>query len=382
MKESADAVVVGGGIIGAAVTYELSKRGLSVVLIERNTLASCATYASAGMLAPASDSLAREPAIDLCFESYHMWSSFKDEVEEAGGVPIDFRSGILRVAGEEEEEATLKQQAAWAGERGLHMPWLSPEEALEVEPALSPEIRGGIFSADEHNVNPPRVVEAMRRAAIELGAEFREHTPVTALARENGRVTGVMTPGGETSAGTVVLAVGAWGCEAGEWLGMDVPVHPVRGQVAYLNKLARPLRHTVLRGIHYASPRNDGTTLIGCTREHGVGYRVETTVAGMGGSSAAWRRSSPAPARPACITRGPDCAPGAPTTCPSSAPRLRPRTSSSPPATTPAASSSRPSPRASSPTSSPRAATTPARWRRGASPEAPHDADAHGAAST
>ncbi len=283
MKKSADAVVVGGGIIGAAVTYELSKRGLSVVLIERNTLASCATYASAGMLAPASDSLSREPAIDLCFESYHMWSSFKDEVEEAGGVPIDFRSGILRVAGEEEEEATLKQQAAWAGERGLHIPWLSPEEALEVEPALSPEIRGGIFSANEHNVNPPRVVEAMRRAAIELGAEFREHTPVTALARENGRVTGVMTPGGETSAGTVVLAVGAWGCEAGEWLGMDVPVHPVRGQVAYLNKLAQPLRHTVLRGIHYASPRNDGTTLIGCTREHGVGYRVETTVAGMGG---------------------------------------------------------------------------------------------------
>ena len=283
MNKSADAVVVGGGIIGAAVAYELSKRGLSVVLIERNTLASCATYASAGMLAPASDSLARESAVDLGFESFGMWPSFRDEIEEAGGFSIDFRaSGILRVAVDEDEETTLKQQAAWAGERGLDLPWLSPKEALGVEPALSPEIRGAIFSADEHNVTPPRVVEALRRAAVENGAEFREHTPVTGLTRANGSVTGVTTPDGVTAAGTVVLAVGAWGCEAGGWLGMDVPVHPVRGQVAYLNEMARPLRHTVLRGVHYAAPKNDGTTLIGCTREHGAGYRQETTVAGMG----------------------------------------------------------------------------------------------------
>ena len=157
MNKSADAVVVGGGIIGAVVAYELSKRGLSVVLIERNTLASCATYASAGMLAPASDSLARKPAIDLCFESYGMWSLFKDEIEEAGGFSIDFRSGILRVAGEEEEEAALKQQAAWAGERGLHMPWLSPKEALEVEPALSPRFAAQFF--------PPTSITSPRRAS-------------------------------------------------------------------------------------------------------------------------------------------------------------------------------------------------------------------------
>ena len=283
MSKAPDAVVVGGGIIGVATAYELSKRGLRVVLIERNTLASCATYASAGMLAPASDSLCREPVIDLGFESFAMWPAFKDEVEEAGGFPIDFRDiGILRVAGNDDEEATIKKQAAWAAERGLNVPWLSPEEAVYVEPSLSSDIRGASFSPDEHNVTPTRVVEALRRAAVENGVEFREHTPVTALARANGHVTGVRTPDGETAAGTVVLAVGAWGCEAGQWLGMDVPVHPVRGQVAYLNKLDRPLRHTVIRGPHYAVPKNDSSTLIGSTREHGAGYRQETTVGALG----------------------------------------------------------------------------------------------------
>ena len=284
MSNAPDAVVVGGGIIGVATAYELSKRGLRVVVIERNTLASCATYASAGMLAPASDSLCREPVIDFGFESFDLWPSFRDEIEEAGGFPIDFRDiGILRVAGNEEEEAVIKRQAAWAEERGLNLPWLSPEEALEVEPSLSPEIRGASFSPDEHNVTPTRVVEALRRAAAENGVEFHEHTPVTALARANGHVTGVCTPDGETAAGTVVLAVGAWGCEAGTWLGMDVPVHPVRGQVAFLSKLARPLRHTVIRGSHYAVPKNDASTLIGSTREHGAGYRQETTVGALGG---------------------------------------------------------------------------------------------------
>ena len=208
MAKSVDVIVVGGGIIGAAVAYELSKRRLDILLLERNTLASCATYASAGMLAPASDSLCREPVIDLGFESFGMWPSFVEEIESASGFSTDCRPlGILRVAADEEEEKSLKQHAAWAAERGLDLPWLSAKEVLEMEPAVSPEIRGATFSATEHNLTPPRVVEALRRAAVNNGAEFREHAPVSGLARSNGRVTGVRTPSEEINAEKVLKGI-------------------------------------------------------------------------------------------------------------------------------------------------------------------------------
>lgn len=279
-------MVVGGGIIGAAVAYELSKRSVGVVLLERNTLASCATYASAGMLAPAefaADSAGREPVIDLGFESFAMWPSFVEEIESASGFTTDCRAfGILRVASDEGEEAVVKQQASWATEHGLDLSWLSAKEALELEPNLDPGIFGATFSTTEDNVTPTRVVESLRRAAVNNGVEFREHTPVSGLARNNGQVTGVRTPSEDIYADKVILAVGSWGCEAGQWLGMEVPVHPVRGQAAYLNPLEKPLRHVVLRGRACAIPKSDGTTWIGTTREHEAGYRQETTVEGMG----------------------------------------------------------------------------------------------------
>lgn len=283
MVKSPDIVVIGGGIIGVSIAYELSKRSLDVLVLERNLLASCATYASAGMLAPASDSLCAGPVVNLGFESFAMWPHFLQEVESASGFSMDCRrQGILRVAGTEDEEHLLKQQSAWASERGLDLPWLNPKEAIGLEPELCPKIRGATFSAAEDNVTPTLVVEALRRAAAENGAEFRENTPVSTLSQRKGQVSGVITPKEEIFADKVVLSVGAWGCEVGTWLGMDVPVRPVRGEIAILNELSEPLRHTVMRGNScYAVPKSDGSTLIGTTRKHGCGYSQKTTVAGM-----------------------------------------------------------------------------------------------------
>ncbi len=276
-------MVVGGGIIGASIAYELSKRSLNILVLERNLLASCATYASAGMLAPASDSLCAKPVVDLGFESFAMWPNFVREVESASGFSMDYRrQGILRVAATQDEESQLKRQSAWASEYGLNLRWLNPKEAIDLEPELSPKIRGATFSETEHYVSPTRVVEALKRAAGEIGAEFRENTPVSSLSKRNGEVGGVRTHDEEIFADKVVLSTGAWGCEAGGWLGMEVPVRPVRGQVAILNALPKPLHHTVMRGnTSYGVPKSDGSTLIGTTREHDRGYTQKATVAGL-----------------------------------------------------------------------------------------------------
>ena len=281
MSERADVVIVGGGVIGCAIAYALAKRKVKPLLLERDALCSGATYASGGMLAPLSDTVHDPLLMELGMESYVLYPSFIQELEETAGFSIEHqRTPILRVASDDAGEQALRDQAAWAAGRGLEVRWLSPDEARRIEPTLAPDLRGGTISCNESQVNPPRLVEALRRAALKLGARFREHTPAIGLVRDGGRVRGVETPGEAIACDKVVLAAGAWSCFSSDWLGFEIPTYPVRGQVIIVNGLDRPLEHIVMRGDSYAVPRTDGTTLVGCTREE-AGFAQHATVAGV-----------------------------------------------------------------------------------------------------
>ena len=281
MPKSWDVVVVGGGVVGCAIAYELAKEKVQVLLLERDHLCSGASYASAGMIAPLSDSPVDHPLSQLGFRSFKMYDSFVQGVEEASGFSVEcLPSGIVRVALTEEDEQELRAEVAAAPTLGLTVDWLDTQQAREIEPLLSPEIRGATFSPGESQLNPSRYVEALRRAAVAQGVTVREHTPVVGLGRNGSRVSAVRTAMDTVAAGVVVLAMGAWSRNTAEWLGIDVPVRPVRGQVVYVNKLATPLRHTVMRGSSYAVPKGDGMTLVGTTREM-AGFDQRTTAGGV-----------------------------------------------------------------------------------------------------
>ena len=150
----------------------------------------------------------------------------------------------------------------------------------ELGAAVGADVLGATYSPREQQVHASRLVEALRRAAGNRGAELREGTQVTGLVRDGDRVAGVRTESEEIAVDTVVVATGAWGTVAGQWLGFDIPTTPIRGQVVYVNPLAQPLRHIVMRHDAYAVPRADGTTLVGCTREH-AGFAQHVTVGGV-----------------------------------------------------------------------------------------------------
>ncbi len=281
MAAGRDIVVVGGGVIGCAIAYRLAREGADVLLLERDQVGSGASQAAAGMLAPLSDSLGHAAVVDLGVESFGLYPSFIDEIEADGGLSVEcMQSGILRVALTDEDEDGLKALGAVAEERGLEVSWLGPRQARSLEPQLSSNIRGASYSQAEPQLNPSRLVETIRRAAAARGVTVREQTPVTGLVYEGSKVAGVRTPDGTVPAGNVVLAAGSWSSQAGEWMGAPVPVTPVRGQIAYLNKLDRPLRHTVMRGNTYAVPKGDGTTLVGTTLED-AGFDPRATVGGV-----------------------------------------------------------------------------------------------------
>ncbi len=281
MASSPDVVIIGGGVIGCAIAYELSKGKAKVLVLEKDQVGSGASYASAGMVAPLEDHPEEREALDLGVKSFRMYRSFIEEVEETAGMSVEcLESGIMRVA-LNEEEATAAKAGLDLGQRlGIEMHWLDEREAHEVEPLLGPAVMGATFSPAEPHLTPSRLVEALRRAAVVHGATFREQSPVFGLARNGSRLSGVRLAQEVVPTDKVVLATGAWTCQAGDWLGLELPIFPVRGQVVYINKMARPLGHAVNHSSGFAVPRGDGTTLVGTTREH-AGFDPRVTVGGV-----------------------------------------------------------------------------------------------------
>jgi glycine oxidase len=266
MKTS-DVIVVGGGAIGTSVAYFLAREGLSVTLFEREELASQASGAAAGMLAPLCEAGGKDAFSQLGLQSLEMFPGLVAELQELSGIdPQLVRSGTLRAALTDAEAEELRGQATASD--GCDLQWLSPAEAREREPLLSEEVRGALWSASEAHVFSPLLVQAYAQAACRLGAQIHTGIPVQGFIRDGDHVLGVTTPSGQWGAGHVVLAAGVWTRYCAEWLGERLPLEPVRGQILALDQ-PRPCFRTILWNGHtYLVPKRNGTVVVGATEEH------------------------------------------------------------------------------------------------------------------
>jgi glycine oxidase len=275
-----DVIVVGGGIIGCATAYYLAKHGSTVTLLERASLASEASGASAGMLAALSDEGGdRGPDFQrFCLDGLRSYESLLPELE-ATGVDIRYRrAGVLHIALNEQEAGHLK--ARLEAQRGIapDSRWLSPAELAREEPDVSRRAVVGLLAPSEHYVDSQRVTIALAEAAKRHGASIRESEAVTRFHSSAGALTGVTTASGRYDAGAVVLAGGSWTAAMARSLGANIPVRPVRGQMLSLRGPTQPLRHVIWGANGYLVPREDGQTFVGATVEE-AGYRKVTTLA-------------------------------------------------------------------------------------------------------
>lgn len=288
MPLSADIVIVGGGFVGLSVAWHLAQAGAAVTVLERQTLPAApetqATMAAAGMLAPLAE--ARAPGVFLewgleCLRQYPAWSA---QVQAESGLDPEYiGGGMLRVALTDAEEATLCETFRWQAAQGLaavwRVEWLTGAAARRLEPALSPQVVGAVFSPEEKQIDPRRLHRALYLACRRRGVTIREGCPVTGLLTEKDRVTAVRTPLESFACGQVLLAGGAWSAAAADWLGVHVPVAPVRGQMIVLRPESL-LHHTVYGVQGYLVPRADGRLLVGATEED-AGFAARTTAAGI-----------------------------------------------------------------------------------------------------
>lgn len=282
--KSADIVIIGGGIIGCFAAYELAKTGASVLVVERGRVGAEATSASAGMLTPLNAAEEGEPTplFDFYWSSLQMFPSVVAELEETTGIGLEFAiSGALRLSQSEEEEQLRREQfEVWQQNLPAKVSWLDTKEAHELEPALGPNVHGGVLSHEEATINPTRFVRALARAAMQRGAKVMEDCTVTGVRHAGQRVTAVTTTGGDIATSHVVIAAGAWSRFCGEWFGVSLPITPVRGQMFSVRHVERTLTRAVFSYNGGLFPKMDGTVQVGATVEM-VGFDKSVTPEGI-----------------------------------------------------------------------------------------------------
>jgi glycine oxidase len=265
---TAEAIVVGGGLIGLAVAAALAERKVSVTLISVHRPGE-ASPAAAGMLAPSVERAAG-PAHDFGIAARDRYPAFVDFLADRTGVRVPLnRLGILQVALSEKGIKGLKKTALSTSR------WLEAKELRELEPALSHGL-GAIFSPDDGAVDNTVLLTALEKLCAASDRITRVSEAVIAVEPARNACTLTTESGARHTASRVVIAAGAW---AGRIAGARFAraVEPARGQLVSYS--ASPLRHVAYGPRGYVVPRGNAT--IGGSTMENVGFDSSTTATGV-----------------------------------------------------------------------------------------------------
>ena len=221
LPQQAQAVIIGGGVVGCSVAYHLTKLGWTdVVLLERKQLTCGTTWHAAGLIAQlrATQNMTR-----LAKYSQELYFSLEDETGVATGIK---RNGSITVALTEERMEELRRSAAMARAFGVEIDEIPTDEIARLYPGLKvDDAVGGVWLPKDGQGDPVNITQALAKGARMRGANIIQGVKVTGVTVENGKAVGVETAEGNIRADFVVNCGGMWAREVGAMAGVAVPLH-------------------------------------------------------------------------------------------------------------------------------------------------------------
>ncbi len=298
-NKTADIIIVGGGVVGTSIAYELSKDpNLSIVLIDKKKPGN-ATQASAGGLWAIGESVglgcgviffktlskrkqeaqggelevARPHQLppfffDFCLRSNEFFPDLWRELKDIGGVDFKLeKTGLKFLMYDEDDKAYAQGIYDSIPHLKDQMAWMDRQQLIEDEPYVNRNAIGALTFLKDDQVNPYLLMNAFRNAARVQGVEII-HEEVIGLQKEGQKVTGVTTSSHHISCDTVINAAGAWAPEIGKMAGISLPISPVKGQIVLTEKMPKILTSCFSTSDCYIAQKDNGEILIGSTTEN------------------------------------------------------------------------------------------------------------------
>ncbi len=269
---SRDVVVVGGGLVGAAVAYGLVRQGLSVAMLDEGDVAYRASRGNFGLVWVQSKGDGLFDYARWTRSSADLWPDFAETLKDEVGIAVGYRKpgGVHLCHGEEELEEVelrLKRLHNQAGPDGYEAEILDRAELDELIPGLGPEVTGGAYSPHDGHVSPLYLLRALHEAFLARGGLYRAESRARRVTPDGGGFLVETEKGERIRCGRVVLGAGLGNRELGAMVGLDVPVHPLKGQILVTERAAPFLDLPTI----YVRQTEEGTVMLGDSHED-VGF--------------------------------------------------------------------------------------------------------------
>jgi glycine oxidase len=275
-----DAVVAGGGLIGASIALELAEAGLKVGLFDVREPGREASWASGGMISPAPENTNMIPFVPMSLASVALYPEFIRRVEGLTGVDVGYRkNGALDVLLDGNVEEELSTVIALQHGVGLKAQALSAQQTREMEPALTENIQAAIFREDEASLDTRLFTEATLKSAARRGVQVVAGNGAKALWKSGNRCRGLILESGQVEAKWTVIASGCFSARI-EGVAPYAPVFPAKGQMIALRCESVELKHILWLEHKYLVPRNGGRIIAGSTIER-TGFDYDVTAGGV-----------------------------------------------------------------------------------------------------
>ena len=255
MPEKADIVIIGGGVMGCAIAYNLAKEGLKPVVIEKSDIGGEASGSNGGGVRQSARNLKEMP---LAMESIQIYGQLHDEL----GMDVEYvREGNLRLCTSEEELEAMRQAIKNQRESGLELTMLDRQQVLDLNPYVGEKVIGASYCATDGHVNPFLVTYGYYLRAKSLGARFFTHEEVKEIKLQKGKVAGVTTDKQQFSTDLVVDAAGIAGRKVANMAGLDIPMRPIFSE-ALITEAYPPLFKQMIghaKGLFYGRQTQHGS---------------------------------------------------------------------------------------------------------------------------